>query len=50
MDSFMSGTINILSDNRTADQERYRCEHGLSVLVRTPTTKILMDTGAGADV
>jgi len=46
MDSVMSGTINILSDNRTADPDRFGCEHGLSVLVRTPSANILMDTGA----
>ena len=39
-------TISILSDNRTADPERFQCEHGLSVLVQTPSAKILLDTGA----
>ncbi len=42
----MTGTINILADNRTADPERFGCEHGLSVLLQTPSAKILMDTGA----
>jgi 7,8-dihydropterin-6-yl-methyl-4-(beta-D-ribofuranosyl)aminobenzene 5'-phosphate synthase len=28
------------------DPERFGCEHGLSVLVRTPSANILMDTGA----
>jgi len=42
----MSGTISVLSDNRTVDPERFGCEHGLSVLVRTPSANILMDTGA----
>ena len=42
----MTRTISILSDNRTMDPERFGCEHGLSVLVRTPSAKILMDTGA----
>ena len=42
----MSGTINILSDNRTTNPDRFGCEHGLSVLVRTPSANILMDTGA----
>ncbi len=42
----MARTISILSDNRTADPDRFGCEHGLSVLVRTPSVKILMDTGA----
>ena len=42
----MARTISILTDNRTADPERFGCEHGLSVLVRTPSAKILMDTGA----
>ena len=46
MDSVMSGTINILSDNRTTNPDRFECEHGLSVLVRTPSANILMDTGA----
>lgn len=46
MDSVMSGTINILSDNRTTNPDRFGCEHGLSVLVRTPSANILMDTGA----
>ena len=42
----MTRTISILSDNRTADPDHFGCEHGLSVLVRMPSTKILMDTGA----
>ncbi len=42
----MNGTICILSDNRAANPDRFGCEHGLSVLVRTPSAKILMDTGA----
>ena len=42
----MTRTISILSDNRTTDPGRFGCEHGLSVLVRTPSAKILMDTGA----
>ena len=42
----MSGTISVLSDNRIADPDRFGCEHGLSVLVQTPSVKILMDTGA----
>lgn len=42
----MSGTISVLSDNRTVDPDRFGCEHGLSVLVRTPSANILMDTGA----
>ena len=42
----MSGTISVLSDNRTSDPDRFGCEHGLSVLVRTPSANILMDTGA----
>lgn len=46
MDSVMSGTINILSDNRTTNPDRFGCEHGLSVLVRTPSADILLDTGA----
>ena len=41
-----SSTISILSDNRAADPDRFGCEHGLSVLLRTPSAKILMDTGA----
>lgn len=41
-----SYTISILSDNRSADPDRFGCEHGLSVLLRTPSAKILMDTGA----
>ena len=32
----MTRTISILSDNRSADPKRFGCEHGLSVLVRTP--------------
>ena len=42
----MSRIINILSDNRTEHPDRFGCEHGLSVLLRTPSAKILMDTGA----
>ena len=42
----MSGTISVLSDNRTVDPERFGCEHGLSVFVQTPSAKILLDTGA----
>ncbi len=42
----MTRTINILSDNCTVDPDRFNCEHGLSVLVRTASTRILMDTGA----
>ena len=42
----MSGTISVLSDNCTSDPDRFGCEHGLSVLVRTPSANILMDTGA----
>ena len=42
----MARTISILTDNRAADPGRFGCEHGLSVLVRTPSAKILMDTGA----
>jgi len=41
-----SYTISILSDNRAAGPDRFGCEHGLSVLLRTPSAKILMDTGA----
>ena len=41
-----SSTISILSDNRAADPDRFGCEHGLSVLLLTPSAKILMDTGA----
>ena len=42
----MTRTISILSDNRPADSGRFECEHGLSVLVQTPSARILMDTGA----
>ena len=42
----MARTISILTDNRTADPERFGCEHGLSVLLQTPSAKVLMDTGA----
>ena len=42
----MARTISILTDNRTADPDRFGCEHGLSVLLRTPFAKVLMDTGA----
>jgi 7,8-dihydropterin-6-yl-methyl-4-(beta-D-ribofuranosyl)aminobenzene 5'-phosphate synthase len=42
----MARTISILTDNRTADPDRFGCEHGLSVLLRTPSVKVLMDTGA----
>ncbi len=42
----LNRTISILSDNRTADPQRFQCEHGLSVLLQTPSAKILMDTGA----
>jgi 7,8-dihydropterin-6-yl-methyl-4-(beta-D-ribofuranosyl)aminobenzene 5'-phosphate synthase len=42
----MTGTISILTDNRTAGPGRFGCEHGLSVLLRTPSARILMDTGA----
>lgn len=38
--------ISILSDNRSAEPGRFRCEHGLSALVRTPSCQILLDTGA----
>ena len=44
--SEMSISIYILSDNRTAEPDRFACEHGLSVLVQTPFCKVLMDTGA----
>ena len=44
----MTRSISILSDNRAADPDRFGCEHGLSVLVRTPSARILMDTGASA--
>ena len=42
----MARTISILTDNRTADPDRFGCEHGLSILLRTPSAKVLMDTGA----
>ena len=42
----MVRTISILTDNRTADPGRFGCEHGLAVLVGTPSARILMDTGA----
>ena len=42
----MARTISILTDNRTADPGRFGCEHGLSVVLQTPSAKVLMDTGA----
>jgi 7,8-dihydropterin-6-yl-methyl-4-(beta-D-ribofuranosyl)aminobenzene 5'-phosphate synthase len=42
----MATEISILTDNRSADPGRFGCEHGLSVLLRTPSARILMDTGA----
>jgi len=42
----MKRTISILTDNHAADPDRFGSEHGLSVLLRTPSAKILMDTGA----
>ena len=42
----MARTLSILSDNRTANPDRFGCTHGLSVLVRTLSAGILMDTGA----
>ena len=42
----MVGTISILTDNNTVDSDRFGCEHGLSVLLRTPSAKVLMDTGS----
>ena len=42
----MTGTISILTDNRTAGSGRFGCEHGLSVLLHTSSARILMDTGA----
>ncbi|MCR4860023.1 MAG: MBL fold metallo-hydrolase [Bacteroidales bacterium] len=38
--------LTILSDNRTNDPERFRTEHGLSVLLETDDARILLDTGA----
>ncbi len=42
----MATEISILTDNRSADPGRFGCEHGLSVLLRTPSARVLMDTGA----
>ena len=42
----MTGTISILTDNRTAGPGRFGCEHGLAVLLQTPSARVLMDTGA----
>ena len=42
----MSRSVSILADNHTLDSGRFVCEHGLSVLVQTPSVRILMDTGA----
>lgn len=42
----MARTISILTDNRTADPGRFGCEYGLSVVLQTPSAKVLMDTGA----
>jgi len=39
-------TLSILADNRSLDTERFRSEHGLSVLLQTGSRSILLDTGA----